>query len=109
MHNCENNMIYKVEAKEIVTIEISILFDNNKSKAIIISKDDLVEVTYIEEITKTDIKTKTVRGKVSECNETFIVIDHSTLFNANITKIFIKEIRDIDKRDPEVMPLESVK
>lgn len=101
MSNCENNMIYKIESREIVAIEISIFFENDKNKVVTVSKDDLVEVTYIDENTKL----KTIRGKVSDCNEIFITIDHSSLFNSNITEIYIKEIRDIDKRTSEIMPL----
>ncbi len=100
MNNC-GNRIYEINAKEIITIEITILFENNETKTVMISENDLVEVTYIDENTKL----KTIRGKVSDCNEIFITIDHSSLFNSNITEIYIKEIRDIDKRTSEIMPL----
>ena len=108
MNNC-GNRIYEINAKEIITIEITILFENNETKTVMISENDLVEVTFIEEATKSELKTRTVRGRVSECNSSYLIIDHSTLFESNVDNIYIKSIRDIDKRDLEAVPLETKK
>lgn len=100
---CEDRMIFKVSAKPLVGIEVEILFDNKEIKKVILYKRDLVKITYMD--TETEEK-KTVTGRVTECNESFITIDHSIIYESNITKILISDIRDIVKNHPEPIEVE---
>lgn len=109
MTECKNGMIFDVSAKKIISLEITIQYDNNRSKKLVVTEGDLLDITSVNTTIDSKIDVEVTRGKLIECNECYLMIDASEQFESKLKNIFIKNIREIFIKNLEAEPLEESK
>ena len=95
-----DRMIMGITSEVLFAVKISIVYDDNRQKNVIVKEGDMIRVVYIDKNSK-----KEIVGKAIRCTKENIIIDHSKQYDAKQTTVDIQTIREI-YLDKEPMPLD---
>ena len=95
-----DRMIMGITSEVLFAVKVTIVYDDNRHKDVIVKEGDMIRVVYIEKNSKNEVV-----GKAIRCTKENISIDHSKQYDAQQTTVDIQTIREI-YLDSEPMPLD---